>query len=924
MARGDWAAAEAALVEHDELDRAGDVAVLAHWRAVEHGRGTRRRFLERVQAFRARHPRKSDDPTVLVELGQAHKDRSESDEARAAYLAARDALVAAGSDDLRTLSLAEAGIGLSYLSPLDATRARRAFETSRTVAERGGLLDRIAAADMYLAVVELEVGDVDRAARAYRKALAGYERAGDEAGVRLTCYNLGNTLSDLGRDRAARRYLVRSRELSRKRNEPWFAAWATLILGELERKAGRAEAAEAHYTEVEEIFTKVGGPTPTEHAWVSLRRAELALDRGDHRRALSLARVMGDPRVEPTPRLYGRLISAIARAGLGGGRSVIRLFEGVAVDAEAAALNEISFRARAIAARLRIEQVVARRLEGRAPVVSDPEVLAARNDGRRALSTLEGIIGSMRPVGRGAYLRDLARRDDATSLFTLEAIGSLTDKGLLSTSLDARSALLRLLSSIAELARAEAPIDVLRRAVDAVLELAGGRAAYAWIDLDEDLERGELSTGRDADRRELPVKQRPRRERPARGGALVAVRPLRHGDRTVGLLLLEEPIDPHGFSDEALELASALATVAVVLVLAARTRARLVESTVARDEQARELALELARTEVALGDARTRLEGRTHRHDDDGPSRGGILGRSPPMLELFARLDRLRGSELPVIVSGESGTGKELVARLLHDESPRHGGPFVGVNCGALAESLLESELFGHVRGAFTGAARDAPGLFVVADGGTLLLDEVGEMSLAMQAKLLRVLQEREVRPVGGGLARRVDVRVVAATHRDLEEMVQKKQFRQDLFYRLQVLTLHVPPLRVRGDDIVRIARKVLAELAPDKRLAPDAVAWLLSQSWPGNVRELRAVIESAAVLAEREVIDAAVMTPRAGGKKAARVETARVPERLEELEAWAIERALVKHRGSKIRVAEALGIGRATLYRKMIAYGLR
>ncbi len=225
------------------------------------------------------------------------------------------------------------------------------------------------------------------------------------------------------------------------------------------------------------------------------------------------------------------------------------------------------------------------------------------------------------------------------------------------------------------------------------------------------------------------------------------------------------------------------------------------------------------------------------------------------MRELHVRLDRLQKTELPVLVTGESGTGKELVARIVHDESPRARGPFVAVNCGALSESLLESELFGHVRGAFSGAHRDAPGLFTVAHGGTLLLDEVGEMSLGMQTKLLRVLQEGEVRPVGGERARKVDVRVIAATHRALERMVEAGSFRQDLYYRLHVLPVHVPPLRVRGDDTLLLARALLAEVAPKKRLSPEAAAWLVAQPWPGNVRELRAVIESAAVLGEGDVL---------------------------------------------------------------------
>ena len=278
-------------------------------------------------------------------------------------------------------------------------------------------------------------------------------------------------------------------------------------------------------------------------------------------------------------------------------------------------------------------------------------------------------------------------------------------------------------------------------------------------------------------------------------------------------------------------------------------------------------------------------------------------------------------------MTGESGTGKELVARLVHEESGRRAESFVAVNCGALSESLLESELFGHVRGAFTGAMKDAPGLFVVADKGTLFLDEVGEMSLAMQAKLLRVLQEGEVRPVGGTKVRKVDARIVAATHRDLEELVREGRFREDLYYRLYILSIHMPPLRAREDDIVVIARALLARVAPRKSLGPDAVAWLLGQRWPGNVRELKAVLEAAAVYSDGPVLTAEAFAPRRAPERARKAPEEApsddVPEDLARVEAWAIARSLRRHRGNVAAAARALGIGRATLYRKMAEYGL-
>jgi DNA-binding NtrC family response regulator len=920
IATADWERADALLTDLARLDRDGTIELLGLGRKLEDGRGTRRGQLARVTAFAQRFPHLAEDPRVRVERGLALRAHGEMIAAREEFLAARDALGDAG--DARTRAAAEAGIGLTYLSPLDATRARRALETSRAIAEEAGNLDQVSYADLYLAYVEIDVGDVDRAARWYRRALEGYERLGDEAGIRHAAYNLGMCLNDLGRDRAARRYVQRSLDLARKRNEHWYAAFASLILGELDRKAGKADGALARYDDAEALFRRLSGPNPTEKAWIDMRRAEVHLARGDLKTARRLARSGLDPRVEPTPQLYARLQLAVVRARTRRDASTARLVEKIAIDAEAMALNEIAWRARGLAASIRLELAVERRLDGEAPDRNDPDVDAVRGHVRRAISTLEGTMGAMRPRGRAAFLRDLARSEEARALLTLDTIAAQASAGdLLSPTLGARAAWLALLGSIGAIASASSPLEVVKMSADAIVELARARRGFLWFDPSAEGEA--LHAGRDLDRRDQQPRKRPSEIRPRRvGTGMTTLRVVQHARQAVGLLLLEEPVDGPSFDPEVLELVDALSTVAAVLVEAARTRARLVSRAEAQEASAAELAAELARKEVALGEARRTLEERGRA--ELPTERAGIVGRSGPMREVFTRLDRLRGTELPVLITGESGTGKELVARAIHEESARASGPFVAVNCGALAEGLLESELFGHVRGAFTGATRDAPGLFVVANGGTLLLDEIGEMSLPMQAKLLRVLQEGEVRPVGAARSRKVDVRVIAATHRDLEEMVHTRSFREDLFYRLHVLTVHVPPLRARGDDVVLLARKFLERAAKGKRLGPDAAAWLVAQPWPGNVRELRAVIEAAAVLVEGDVLHARDLAPppRKGHSRNT-AHLPRIPERLDDLEAWAIARALERHGGSRAKVARALGIGRATLYRKLATYGL-
>ncbi len=236
------------------------------------------------------------------------------------------------------------------------------------------------------------------------------------------------------------------------------------------------------------------------------------------------------------------------------------------------------------------------------------------------------------------------------------------------------------------------------------------------------------------------------------------------------------------------------------------------------------------------------------------PMRFGMVGSSAGMRAVFDRIERVAPSHVPVLIQGETGTGKELVARALHDKSARRSKPFLAENCAAVPANLLESELFGHVRGSFTGAIADRPGHFVAADGGTVFLDEIGDMPLEMQSKLLRVLQEGEVRPVGSNKTQKVDVRVVAATNKDLPTMVRSRTFREDLYFRLNVVTIKLPPLRERPGDIPFLARALAAkaesEVGRKLELSEAALAALERWSWPGNVRELENVLRRAAVFA--------------------------------------------------------------------------
>ncbi|TQE99659.1 MAG: sigma-54-dependent Fis family transcriptional regulator [Spiribacter salinus] len=305
----------------------------------------------------------------------------------------------------------------------------------------------------------------------------------------------------------------------------------------------------------------------------------------------------------------------------------------------------------------------------------------------------------------------------------------------------------------------------------------------------------------------------------------------------------------------------------------------------------------------------------------------GMIGRSAPMQTLYRTIERVAVTDSPVLIHGESGTGKELVAAAIHAESTRANQPFIAVNCAGIPAELLESEFFGHIRGAFTGADAARRGLIQAADTGTLFLDEIAEMPLALQAKLLRVLEDGSLRPVGADTESRVDVRIVAATHRDLEQAVAEGQFREDLFYRIDTFTLTIPPLRQRGEDIERLAVGFLTAAAQRQGqatppLTPAALASITAYDWPGNVRELANAMERALTFAGGERIEAADLPARIGKATTSPAVVREDGESgfasLAEVEATHIRRVLDAVDGNRSQAAEILGIGRRTLYRKL------
>jgi len=405
--------------------------------------------------------------------------------------------------------------------------------------------------------------------------------------------------------------------------------------------------------------------------------------------------------------------------------------------------------------------------------------------------------------------------------------------------------------------------------------------------------------------------------------SVLAVPLLARGE-TLGVVYLDDRGRRGAFGPRELSWVRLLASQAAMAIADARDQV-LLRRSARRAERARRRVEELlAEREAELAATQTEL---SHvRGDETRFKYDAIAGRSEPMRALLRVVDRVTTSDVPVLVVGESGTGKELVARAMHQNGPRAKRAFVSENCGAVPESLLESTLFGHVRGAFTGANQTRAGLFEVADGGTLFLDEIGEMPLAMQTKLLRVLQDGEIRAVGSERTRKVNVRLIAATHRDLEAMVAKRSFREDLYYRLNVVTVRMPPLRERRGDIPLVVAYLLKKHAPNQkvRLTKSAMDRLVMFSWPGNVRQLENEIRRALVMCatteggDDAVIDAPDLSPEILRGELPREIGLDLRSRVDALEADLLREALTKTQGNQTKAAELLGLSRFGLQKMM------
>jgi serine/threonine-protein kinase PknK len=866
------------------------------------------------------------------------------------------------SNDPRVIGIVEGSFALALQRTERLADAKIAYQRSLAAAERASDAGTVTTMRLNLAALAIHgQGEIAEALVHLEAAVDMGRRAGRDASVRQALLNLANLDLYLGRlARAAASIETLSAQRDALSRAGGQQAQLLGLEAELANRTGSARRSALLYDRCAKAYDELSRRQDAAEARIE---AVLLAARQDDAKPAELrgqldraATDLGDGQAHRAPLLIAR--AAVAELSKEWDEARALLSEALTAAEEA---NQREWVWRALDVRSRLESEVGR-------------TLAARRDIEAALSVLEDIGSHLPKDLREVYWNDPRRRGIRAAV-SGESVHALVPDRRGITQLTGQTRMLaddrlaRILEVNRELATLRALPEVLERVIQLATDLVQAERGYVLLLGDKGLTVHAVRTQVGSEERERfsrsvaeraidtgePVVSLSARD-DARMAAFdsvhqlalesVACVPIRSPrGRSIGALYVETRSRRGTLFEREVLTLRAFADQAAIAI----ETARLLEENASRAAALAEANAELSTARERLAES---LDHRTHQlavarkdlKDTKAVLRGhfgyqGLVGTSPAMRAVYAVMDRLKDSDIPMLITGESGTGKEVIARAIHQGGPRAKQPFLGVNCGAIPDNLLESELFGHVRGAFTGADRDRKGLFRECEGGTVLLDEVGEMPLKMQAGLLRVLQERTVRPVGGNREEPIDVRVIAATHRNLEKMVAEGTFREDLYYRLRVVELHLPALRERAEDIPVLVDHFLGIFAARHRrekgiIRRDALRLLEQQPFPGNVRQLENMLLNAWVLAETHELTPESFDnlgpPRSRPAARERVEAevaSALPDTAEahkNTEKDRILEALNAENWNRVRAAERLGMPRRTFYRRLKEYEIQ
>jgi transcriptional regulator with GAF, ATPase, and Fis domain len=840
-------------------------------------------------------------------------------------------------EDPRRLARAQGSRALVEYRAGNLAAAAEGYRLALETAEAHGLSDQVATAALNLGTLAHQQGDWSSALTSYEQGMRMAVALGQVGTETVLRFNLAKVFADVGLFDRSGIAAGRCLDVAGRAGQPWMEAAARTVLGEVAAFRRDYDRAENELERALRAFQERG--SQRECAEILLQLADIALDRGDVERASGMV-VRAEGALEDADARDVRMRVDLGKARVALARSrpqeALPLAEGVSRGAEEIGQQELEAEAHGVLA-------ASWETQGSVLLASKHRDRAREIWEQAAARLPESMRDSFWKHPRRAALRWIPRQEQRDNHsrreHKLELLIDINKR--LNSSLEVNQVLTRAMDAAIELTGAERGFVLLGKEPRRSEIPAASASKALHVAIARNLDREQVGRSHLKFSRAIAEKvmrdgqpvvtvdargdSRFRENRSVHAMQLqsVACVPVQSPSGILGALYLDNRFRPGTFGKEDVDLLLALADQVALALDNARLLAELLQRNEELEKQRRRVealakgqAAEIDRLTEVVRSAQHTLQ---HRYDYSQ-----IVGSSPAMHALFDVLDRVIDTSLPVLIQGESGTGKELVARAVHFQGPHRDGPLVTLNCGAMPESLIESELFGHMKGAFTGADQDREGLVLKARGGTLFLDELGELPLSMQVKLLRVLQEREVRPLGASRSIPVEFRLVTATNRNLVQEVRKGTFREDLYYRVGVIELTLPPLRERIDDVPELARRLL-ERARERTqkaapvLTSGALRKLMAFHWPGNVRQLENVLLRASVLTDSDQIrakDIALPDPAAPTNAVSRDE-------FERQEMQRIADALASHRWNVALVARELGIPRPTLYRKLRRYGL-